>query len=79
MDETRSALRRVLTAFTNYDRSVGYVQGMNFLAAVLFYHGGEVAAFWLLCAFIDNNIKDILSPGMPGLVTQTDAIESKIK
>ena len=25
LDETRSALRRVLTAFTNYDQHVGYV------------------------------------------------------
>ena len=29
--ETRQALKRILTAFTNYDQTVGYVQGMNFL------------------------------------------------
>ena len=66
--ETRQALKRVLTAFSNYDQTVGYVQGMNFIAAVLFYHAGEVAAFWLLCALVDKHgLKSILQPGMPGL------------
>jgi hypothetical protein len=57
-------------AFSNYESSVGYVQGMNFIAAVLLYHGGEVAAFWLLCALMENkrfNLRDVLSQGLPGL------------
>ena len=52
---------------------------MNFIAAVLFYHGGEVAAFWLLCSLIDkHDLKSILQPGMPGLQSQGDAIEKLI-
>ena len=32
------------------------------------YHSGEVAAFWLLCALMEKyNLKEVHSPGMPGL------------
>jgi hypothetical protein len=27
---------------------------MNYIAAVLLYHSGEVGAFWLLCALMDK-------------------------
>ena len=54
-------LRRVLIAFSVYEREVCYVQGMNFIAAVLLYHAGEVGAFWLMCALIDKyQLKDLL-------------------
>lgn len=60
-ETTKNSLRRILIALTNYDQTVGYVQGMNFIAAALLYHAGEVAAFWLMCALIDKyQLKDIL-------------------
>ena len=60
-EQTKMALKRILIALTNYDQTVGYVQGMNFIAAVLLYHAGEVAAFWLMCALIDKyKLKDLL-------------------
>jgi hypothetical protein len=34
---------------------------MSFIAAVLLYHGGEVAGFWLLCGLMDKyGLKDVL-------------------
>jgi predicted aldo/keto reductase-like oxidoreductase len=55
---------------------VGYVQGMNFIAAVLLYHAGEVAAFWLLCALMDTyKLKMVLSAGLPGLPAHEERLE----
>lgn len=52
---------------------------MNFIAAVLLYHAGEVAAFWLMCALIDKyKLKDILQPGLPGLNIHNDAIQKRV-
>ena len=70
------SLTRILMAFSIYEASVGYVQGMNFIAAVLLYHGGEVAAFWLLCSLMEKyNLRDVLSHGLPGLRQHEEALE----
>lgn len=50
--ENKQAIKRMLLAFSNYDKQLGYVQGMNFIAGVLLYHCGEVHAFWLLCTIM---------------------------
>ena len=63
-------------AFSNYEPSVGYVQGMNFICAALIYHTGEVAAFWLLAAIIEGyNLKKVLSHGMVGLYIHEQKLE----
>jgi len=34
---------------------------MNFIAAVLLYHAGEVGAFWLMCALMEKyKLKNVL-------------------
>ena len=49
---------------------------MNFIAAVLLFHAGEVAAFWLLCALMDKyELKKVLQTGLPGLQAHEDKIE----
>ena len=42
------ALRRVLQAFASFNPTIGYVQGMNFIAAGLLRVLPEAAAFWML-------------------------------
>lgn len=42
------ALRRVLQAFASFNPTIGYVQGMNFIAAGLLRVLPEPAAFWML-------------------------------
>jgi len=42
------ALRRVLQAFASFNPAIGYVQGMNFIAAGLLRVLPEPAAFWML-------------------------------
>lgn len=78
-EKTKNSLKRILIALTNYEQTVGYVQGMNFIAAVLLYHAGEVAAFWLMCALIDKyNLKDVLQPGFPGLNQHNEIIQRRV-
>ena len=71
-----SKLRRVLTAFANYDSSVDYVQGMNFIVASLLFHCNEVISFWLFVSLIeDYELRDIYLPGLPGLYKHSQIIE----
>jgi hypothetical protein len=42
------ALRRVLRAYSYYDREVGYCQGMNFIAGMFLTLMSEEEAFWVL-------------------------------
>ena len=44
----QGALRRVLCAYSYYDREVGYCQGMNFIAAMFITIMPEKEAFWML-------------------------------
>ena len=73
-------LKKVLSAFANYDKQVGkwmirfdpliidYVQGMNFIVGTLLYHCDEVMAFWLFVSLIEDcELRDIYLPGLPGL------------
>lgn len=61
-------LFRVLNNFAKYDRSVGYVQGMNFIAAALLHHCSEEVAFWLFVSLIeDYEMRDIYESGTPGV------------
>jgi hypothetical protein len=53
----QAALRRVLRAYSVYDRDVGYCQGMNFIAGMFLTFMSEEEAFWLLvckcCAHLE--------------------------
>jgi len=44
----QAALRRVLRAYSYYDREVSYCQGMNFIAGMFLTVMSEEEAFWLL-------------------------------
>jgi hypothetical protein len=44
----KSSLRRVLRAYSVYDREVGYCQGMNFIAAMFLTYVSEEDAFWMM-------------------------------
>jgi len=53
-----SALRNVLLAYSNADREIGYVQGMNFLAGMFVVHeNDEEAAFWCFYGLMFNRPK----------------------
>ncbi|URE22856.1 TBC [Musa troglodytarum] len=50
------SLYNVLKAYSVYDRDVGYVQGMGFLAGLLLLYMSEEDAFWLLVALLKGAI-----------------------
>lgn len=47
--ETVRSLRRVLHAFSIYNRKIGYCQSLNFIAGLLLLFMDEEKAFWVLC------------------------------
>ena len=72
-------MRRVLTAFSNYDQQVDYVQGMNFIVGALLLHSNEVMAFWLFVSLIEDcEMRDIYMNGLPGLYKHSLIINSLI-
>ena len=63
------ALYNVLRAYSVYDREVGYVQGMGFVAGLLLLHMPEEDGFWvmvpLLRGAVHGPLVGLYSPGMP--------------
>lgn len=60
------ALYNVLKAYAVYDKEVGYVQGMGFVAATALLYMGEEDTFWLLVALL----KGAMHTPMEGLYQQ---------
>lgn len=50
------SLYNVLKAYSVYDRDVGYVQGMGFLAGLLLLYMCEEDAFWLMVALLKGAV-----------------------
>ena len=60
----------MLLAYSRYDRSIGYVQGMNMLVGAILLHcrGDEVSSFWIFVSLIENyEMRQIYQTGLPGL------------
>ena len=63
IDDGNAILERILINFSKYDPKIGYVQGMNFIAASLLYHSEEYIAFWLLAMILEHfELRDIYLP-----------------
>lgn len=68
LDKNQASLQRVLQAFSKYDNTIGYVQGMNHIVDALMQHCSEEVAFWLFVSLIeDYQMRDIYQVGIPGL------------
>jgi hypothetical protein len=53
-------ISRVLLAFSKYDNTIGYVQGMNHIVDSLMIHCCEEVSFWLFVSLIeDYEMRDI--------------------
>ncbi|GLT33986.1 hypothetical protein SLA2020_085360 [Shorea laevis] len=63
------SLYNVLKAYSVFDREVGYVQGMGFLAGLLLLYMSEEDAFWLLVALLKGAvhapIEGLYQAGLP--------------
>lgn len=52
--ESKAILFRVLGVYAKYNPSVGYCQGMSFIAGMLVLHLPEEEAFWCLVALLQK-------------------------
>lgn len=59
-------MRRVLCAYASYNPSVGYVQGMNFIAVALLRLFDEPQTFWMLALIVEHWLPDHFSHAMVG-------------
>lgn len=48
------SMSRVLLAFSKYDNTIGYVQGMNHIVDALMQHCCEEISFWLFVSLIED-------------------------
>ena len=69
-------LKNVLRAFSNYDNSIKYFQGMNFIVGFFLYHCDEYIAFWLFVALLEEyDLRPIFMTNFPGLKLHVKRIE----
>lgn len=72
----KQALRRILISISIYDPSVGYVQGMNFLAGSILWHTTEVKTFWVMTILLTKfELRLNYIPGLPGLTKHSRILE----
>jgi hypothetical protein len=63
----RAGLKRVLIAYANRNRKLGYCQGMNFIAAVLTLYYPERDAFWMLVHIVEKMLPHYFDSNMLGI------------
>lgn len=69
-------LKNVLRAFSNYDNSIKYFQGMNFIVGFFLYHCDEYIAFWLFVALLEEyDLRPIFMTNFPGFNLHVKRIE----
>ena len=74
--QDKQALRRILICISLHDQSVGYVQGMNFLAGSILWHTSEVKTFWLMATLLSRyELRLNYVPGLPGLTKHSKILE----
>eukprot|EP00736_Rhodelphis_marinus_P006003 Rmarinus@m.30045 len=73
------ALYFVLKAYSLYRPEVGYVQGMNFLAALFLMYMPPEEAFWLLVVTNDQYMEGYFGDGMPQLHVDSLILEELLQ
>ena len=75
-DRILNKLKNVLRAFSNYDNSIKYFQGMNFIVGFFLYHCDEYIAFWLFVSLIEEyDLRSLFMDDFPGLKLHVHRIE----
>ena len=74
----KQGLKNVLLAYARYDKTIGYVQGMNLIVGAILFHsrGDEVSTFWIFVSLIENyEMRQIYQKGLPGLDQHGEVIQ----
>eukprot|EP01116_Phalansterium_solitarium_P009056 TRINITY_DN23067_c0_g1_i1.p1 TRINITY_DN23067_c0_g1~~TRINITY_DN23067_c0_g1_i1.p1 ORF type:complete len:408 (-),score=141.10 TRINITY_DN23067_c0_g1_i1:350-1573(-) len=70
-------LRNVLEAFARFNDSIGYCQGMNFVAGwLLLVTGSDEAAFYLLVQIVEHLCAGVYSKSMVSIQLDTKVLET---
>ncbi|XP_044045634.1 growth hormone-regulated TBC protein 1-A [Siniperca chuatsi] len=76
----QKALYNVLLAYGHHNPTVGYCQGMNFIAGyLLIITKDEEKSFWLMDALLGRILPDYYSPAMLGLKTDQEVLGELVK
>ncbi|XP_064639427.1 growth hormone-regulated TBC protein 1-A-like isoform X2 [Lineus longissimus] len=76
----RGHLQNVLVAFGHHNKSIGYCQGLNFIAALmLLVVRDDHKVFWLLDTIVTNILPDYYARDMVGLKTDQEVLGELIK
>mmetsp|Transcript_4709 Transcript_4709/g.11436 ORF Transcript_4709/g.11436 Transcript_4709/m.11436 type:complete len:329 (-) Transcript_4709:92-1078(-) len=77
------SLYNVLKAYSVYNRQVGYVQGMGFIAGLLLLYMSEEDAFWTLVALLKgarhHPLEGLYSMGLPLLQQYMDLMQALLQ
>ena len=82
-DDTKQDKRKlynILVAYSEYNKGVGYCQGMNFVAGlIILVVRDEERSFWLLVAMMDQILpENYFSQSMSGLLADCDLLKELI-
>ena len=73
-------LENVLKAFSNYDNTIKYCQGMNFIVGFFLFHCEEYITFWLFVSLIEEyNLRYVFMENFPGLKIHVKRLETILK
>lgn len=76
----QKALFNVLLAYGHHNPTVGYCQGMNFIAGYLIIiTKDEEKSFWLMDALVGRILPDYYTPAMLGLKTDQEVLGELVK
>ncbi|XP_043275362.1 growth hormone-regulated TBC protein 1-A-like isoform X2 [Venturia canescens] len=73
-------LYNILLAFAHQNETVGYCQGLNYIAGLLLLvTKSEETAFWLLKILIEKILPEYYTPTMDGLLTDIDVLAELVR
>jgi len=76
----KNKLLRILKALVAYDKTIGYTQGMNFIAAGLIIHCDESVTFWLCTGLFEKyEIRELYSEDFSGMYKHINVFKFFLK
>lgn len=76
----RQVLKNILNTLSKHSSSAGYLQGLNYIVASLYFHCGEVLAFELTIRLLnDYHLKEVHMSGLPGLYQHCEVIKALVQ